>query len=226
MKAIAALLQFFFSFFIKQEKQLVVISVCGDSSDNNLEMAIKGHAGLQYSQQNAPKLLISMGSRQDSLDSPASEWQLWTFCAHCNYSGGSWRGTNCKHIPREATMLNSVLGKGEISAAAMEVALWQLLGLLPDLLEGEAQRRASHPTWKLIQKCQALGQGQEAWVTCEPVEYLPGVRDPEVFPEPIELSVLFPLQQCVRRHFPYSLRTQPRKQQWWLVGSSSSKPQP
>lgn len=161
MKAIAALLQFFFSFFIKQEKQLVVISVCGDSSDNNLEMAIKGHAGLQYSQQNAPKLLISMGSRQDSLDSPASEWQLWTFCAHCNYSGGSWRGTNCKHIPREATMLNSVLGKGEISAAAMEVALWQLLGLLPDLLEGEAQRRASHPTWKLMQKCKPWGRDKK-----------------------------------------------------------------
>lgn len=104
-------------------------------------------------------------------------------------------------------MLNSSLGKGEISAAAMEVPLWQLLGLLPDLLEGEAQRRTSHPAWKLMWNCQTLGQRQEAWVTCEPVEYLPGVRDPEVFPEPIELSVLFPLQQCVRRHFPYSLRT-------------------
>lgn len=44
-------------------------------------------------------------------------------------------------------------------------------------------------------------------VTCEPVEYRPGVREPDVFPEPIELSVLFPLQQCVRKHFPYSFRT-------------------
>lgn len=49
---------------------------------------------------------------------------------------------------------------------------------------------------------------------CEPVEYLPGVLDPEVFPEPIELSVLFPLQQCVRRHFPYSLRTFFWRTQW------------
>lgn len=104
-------------------------------------------------------------------------------------------------------MLNSVLGKGEISAAAMEVALWQLLGLLPDLLEGEAQKESFPPNMEIDAEVQALGQGQEAWVTCEPVEYLPGVRDPEVFPEPMELSVLFPLQQCVRRHFPYSLRT-------------------
>lgn len=50
-------------------------------------------------------------------------------------------------------------------------------------------------------------QATAACFTCEPVEYLPGVRDPDVFPEPMELSVLFPLQQCVRRHFPYSLRT-------------------
>lgn len=100
-----------------------------------------------------------MGSRQDSLDSPASEWQLWTFCAHCNYSGGSWRGTNCKHIPREATTLNSVLGKGEISAAAMEVALWQLLGLLPDLLEGEAQKESFPPNMEIDTEVPSLGAG-------------------------------------------------------------------
>ena len=49
---------------------------------------------------------------------------------------------------------------------------------------------------------------------CEPVEYRPGVREPDVFPEPIELSVLFPLQQCVRRHFPYSFRTFFCRTQW------------
>lgn len=86
-------------------------------------------------------------------------------------------------------MLNSGPGGREISVGARGRTPQQLLG------SPEGNRR------------KALGHGQERGVTCEPVEYLPGVRDPEVFPEPMELSVLFPLQQCVRRHFPYSLRT-------------------
>lgn len=55
--------------------------------------------------------------------------------------------------------MNSVLEKGEISAAAMEVALWQLLGLLPDLLEGEAQKESFPPNMEIDTEVPSLGAG-------------------------------------------------------------------
>lgn len=67
--------------------------------------------------------------------------------------------------------------------------------------------------------CSEHVQAKAMSFTCEPVEYRPGVRDPDVFPEPMELSVLFPLQQCVRRHFPYSFRTYGIKWQHLLIGN-------
>lgn len=110
-------------------------------------------------------------------------------------------------------MLSSGLEVREISAGALGSGLRQLLWSFPPRIAEKGLGMA-------------LGHKQKAWVTCEPVEYLPGVLDPEVFPEPMELSVLFPLQQCVRRHFPYSLRTWPGKERWWLAESSSCSPVP